>query len=42
VFDTKTAKMTALVWRLGGTYHYGPPTEKPRATAAVIEWAADP
>jgi hypothetical protein len=38
VLETRTGKMTALVWVLKGTYRNSPP-DKPRATAAVVEWA---
>ncbi len=41
VFDTKTGKMTAMVWVLKGTYRNSPPA-KPRETAAVIEWSDGP
>ena len=40
VFDTRTGRMTEMVWLLKGTYRNSPPADKPRATAAVIEWAA--
>jgi len=42
VFDTKTGKLTAVAWVLTGTYRNGPVTEKPRPTAAVVEWVAAP
>ncbi len=41
VFDAKTGKAVALAWVLNGSYRAGPLTEKPRPTAAVIEWLAD-
>jgi hypothetical protein len=40
VFDTKTGKMTATAWVLSGSFHNGAITEKPRPTAAIIEWTA--
>ena len=42
VFDAKTGKPKEMVWVLTGTYRNGPPTVKPRTTAAVIEWTAAP
>ena len=41
VFDTRTGTMTEMVWVLTGTYRNGPASEKPRTTAAVIEWTSD-
>jgi len=40
VVETRTGKMTAVVWLLKGTFRNSPP-EKERATAAVIEWSAE-
>jgi hypothetical protein len=42
VFDTRTGKLTAVTWVLTGSYRNGPPGEKPRPTAAVVEWVAAP
>ncbi len=42
VFDNRTGTMTEMVWVLTGTYRNGPATEKPRTTAAVIEWTSNP
>ena len=42
VFDVKTGKAVAVAWVLSGTYRAGPATEKPRSTAAVVEWSAGP
>jgi hypothetical protein len=41
VLEIATGKMTAVVWVLKGTFRNSPP-DKPRATAAVIEWYAGP
>jgi hypothetical protein len=41
VLKIRTGKVTALVWVLKGTFRNSPP-DKPRATAAVIEWFAGP
>jgi hypothetical protein len=40
IFDAKTGKATALVWLLKGSFRNSPPADRPRATAAVIEWTA--
>ena len=40
VFDIKTGKPTAPVWLLKGSFRNSPPADRPRATAAVIEWTA--
>lgn len=42
VFDAKTGKAVAVAWVLSGAYRAGPPAEKPRPTAAVVEWSAGP
>jgi hypothetical protein len=42
VFDVRKGKLTSLVWLLNGSYHNSPPGDKPRPTAAVIEWSAGP
>jgi UDP-galactopyranose mutase len=41
VFDQKSGKIKEMIWVLTGTYRYVS-SEKPRATAAVIEWRAQP
>ena len=42
IFDAKTGKALSVAWVLTGTYHAGPASERPRPTAAVIEWSAKP
>ncbi|MBX9578789.1 MAG: hypothetical protein K2X87_00635 [Gemmataceae bacterium] len=39
VLDAKTGKLTAMAWVLTGTYRSHPAIDRPRATAAVIEWS---
>lgn len=39
VFDVEKKKLTALVWVLNGYYRNSPPGDRPRPTAAVIEWS---
>ena len=38
VLEVRTGRMITLVWLLKGTYRNTPP-DKPRATAAIIEWS---
>jgi hypothetical protein len=40
VFEAKTGKAVAQAWVLTGTYQAGGQTDRPRPTAAVIEWYA--
>jgi hypothetical protein len=42
VYDVAKGKMKSLVWVLNGSYLNSPPDNKPRPTAAVIEWSASP
>jgi hypothetical protein len=41
VLETRTGKLTAVAWLLKGTYRNTPP-DKPRSTAAVVEWSIGP
>jgi hypothetical protein len=39
VVDTKSGKLTAMAWVLTGTYRSHPAIDRPRRTAAVVEWS---
>jgi hypothetical protein len=39
VFDSRSGKMTTLVWLVTGSYRNSPPDDRPRTTTAVIEWS---
>jgi hypothetical protein len=39
VYDTKTGRLRAVAWVLSGTFRNSPPADKPRPTAALVEWS---
>lgn len=39
VVDTKSGKLTAMLWLIPGTFRNSPPGDQPRRTIAVVEWA---